>query len=220
MGESLNLFSTVINRILKTFFYLLYHRFAWAYDFVASAVSVGMWNEWVLSILPDLEGPKVLELGHGPGHLQLSLKENSIQSFGLDQSKEMGDLASQRLRLDGFASLLVNGVSQHLPFETSTFNQVVATFPTEFIVDHQTLEEVLRILKPGGSLLVIPVAWITGERFVHRIAAWLFGFTGQSPEWDDRMLTPFHDVGFSARVEYKKMESSDLVFIIADKRKT
>ena len=80
MGESLNLYSTVINRILKTFFYLLYHRFAWAYDFVATAVSVGMWNEWVLSIIPYLEGPKVLELGHGPGHLLLTLKKNSIQS--------------------------------------------------------------------------------------------------------------------------------------------
>lgn len=218
MGESLNLFSTVINRILKTFFYLLYHRFAWAYDFVATAVSVGMWNEWVLSILPDLEGPKLLELGHGPGHLQHSLKKNSIQSFGLDQSKEMGALASQRLLLEGFTPLLVNGVSQHLPFETSTFHQVVATFPTEFINDHQTLEEVIRVLKPGGSLLVLPVAWITGEGSVHRIAAWLFGITGQSPKWDDRMLNPFHDVGFSARVEYKKIESSDLVFIIADKR--
>jgi len=31
------------------------------------------------------------------------------------------------------------------------------------------------------------------------------------------MLNPFHDVGFSVRVEDKKMESSDLVFIIADK---
>lgn len=69
MGKSPNLFSTVFIKILKTFFYLLYHRFAWAYDFVATSVSVGMWDEWVFSVLPALEGPIVLELGHGPGHL-------------------------------------------------------------------------------------------------------------------------------------------------------
>lgn len=161
---------------------MLYHRFAWAYDFAASSVSVGMLNEWMFSVLPVLKGPKVLELGHGPGHFQLSLKKNSFQSFGLDQSKEMVVLASQRVLLEGFASLLVNGVSQPRPFETSTFHQVVATFPTEFIVDHQTLGEVFWVLKPGGSLLVLPVAWITGESFFHRIAAWLFGITGQSPE--------------------------------------
>jgi len=220
MGESPNLFSTVLNRILKTFFYLLYHRFAWAYDFVATSVSVGMWDEWVLSVLPDLAGPMVLELGHGPGHLQLSLRNNSIQSFGLDQSRDMGSLARQRLLLVGYSSLLVNGLAQHIPFGAGTFHQVVATFPTEFIVDHQTLEEIIRVLKPGGFLLVLPVAWITGEGFVDRIASWLFDITGQSPNWDDRMLIPFQDVGFTARVEYKKMESSELVLIIAEKNNT
>ena len=220
MGKSPNLFSTVINRILKTFFYLLYHRFAWAYDFVAASVSVGMWDEWVFSVLPDLEGPMVLELGHGPGHLQLALRKNSIQSFGLDQSREMSSLASQRLLLAGYSSLLVNGIAQHLPFSTSIFHQVVATFPTEFIVDHQTLEEVIRVLKPGGNLLMLPVARITGEGFVHRIASWLFYITGQTPEWDDRMLIPFQDVGFTARVEYTKMESSELILIRAEKRNT
>jgi len=124
----------------------------------------------------------VLELGNGPGHLQLSLKKNSFQSFSLDQSKEMGVLSSQRLLLEGFASLLVNGVSQHRPFETRIFHQVAATFPIEFIVDHPTLGEAFRVLKPGGSLLVLPVAWITGDSFFHRIAVWLFGITGQSPE--------------------------------------
>jgi len=64
---------------------------------------------------------------------------------------------------------------------------------------------------------VLPVAWIRGKNFFHRIAAWFFGITVQSPEWDDRMLNPFHDVGFSVRIGTKKMESSDLVFIIADK---
>jgi len=217
MNQATNLISTVKFRILRTFFYLLYHRFAWSYDFVANTVSIGMWKKWVFSILPEIDGPKVLELGHGPGHLQLSLANKRIQTFGLDQSKEMGILADQRLRLEGFDSILVNGVSQHIPFETGVFNQVVATFPTEFIIEHQTLKEIIRILKPGGALLVLPIVWITGDTVIQRFASWLFNITGQSPQWDDRMLYPFHRVGFSTRVKHTKMESSRLMFIIAEK---
>jgi ubiquinone/menaquinone biosynthesis C-methylase UbiE len=217
MDQATSYLSSVINKILRTFFYLLYHRFAWSYDFIANIVSIGMWNKWVLSILPEIDGPKVLELGHGPGHLQLSMAKRRIQTFGLDESKEMGILAGQRLCLDGFASNLVNAVSQNLPFETCTVHQVIATFPTEFIIEYQTLEEVIRILKPGGSLLVLPVAWITGDSILQRFAAWLFTITGQSPQWDDKVLDPFHRIGFTTRVKYKTMESSRLVFIIAEK---
>ena len=217
MNQATNLIPTVFFRILRTFFYLLYHRFAWSYDFVANIVSIGMWNKWVFSILPEIDGPRVLELGHGPGHLQLSLAKRRIQTFGLDQSKEMVILAGQRLCLEGFDSNLVNAVSQHLPFETCTFHQVVATFPTEFIIEYQTLEEVIRILKPGGTLLVLPVAWITGDSTLQRFAAWLFFITGQSPQWNDRVLDPFNRIGFTTRVKYATMESSRLVFIIAEK---
>jgi ubiquinone/menaquinone biosynthesis C-methylase UbiE len=202
---------------MRTFFNLLYHRFAWTYDFVANTVSIGMWNNWIYSVLPEVKGPMVLELGHGPGHLLVSIIKKNIIAFGIDQSKEMGILAVQRLRSEGFGSILVNGVTQHLPFKTCTFEQVVTTFPTEFIHELQTLEEVERILKPGGTLLVLPVAWITGDNILQRLAALIFNITGQSPQWDDRLLYPFHRAGFYTRVKHMTLKTSRLVFIIAKK---
>ena len=56
--------------LLRFFFYLLYHSFAFAYDLVAASVSLGRWKDWVLSVVPFIEGNRVLEIGHGPGHLQ------------------------------------------------------------------------------------------------------------------------------------------------------
>src|SRR5689334_21291852 len=56
--------------LLHIFFYLLYHPFAAAYDLVASTVSLGRWKDWILSVIPFLEGNQILEIGHGPGHLQ------------------------------------------------------------------------------------------------------------------------------------------------------
>ena len=58
---------------MRFVFYLLYHPFAFAYDLVAAAVSLGRWKKWVLSVVPFLEGNQILEIGHGPGHLQSAL---------------------------------------------------------------------------------------------------------------------------------------------------
>ena len=145
---------------LRTFFKLLYHQFAWTYDWVAAFVSLGKWETWILSALPYIQGPKVLEIGHGPGHLLLALTENGINAVGLDESIQMGRQAYHRLLQNGFSSLLINGMAQHLPFPDSNFHQVVATFPSEYIYYPQTLTEIHRVLTSGGELLALPVAWI------------------------------------------------------------
>ena len=87
-------------RFLRFFFHQLYHGFAWTYDFVAASVSIGRWRGWVLTALPYLEGPRVLELGHGPGHLQLALFESGLAPLGLDASR-------QNLYLDLYGLLLL-----------------------------------------------------------------------------------------------------------------
>ena len=75
-----------MKRLLRFFFKLLYHQFAFAYDFVAATVSVGRWQDWVSSILPFLAGTRILEIGFGPGHLQRHLLRRGLTVVGIDES--------------------------------------------------------------------------------------------------------------------------------------
>jgi ubiquinone/menaquinone biosynthesis C-methylase UbiE len=211
-----------LSALLRTFYKLLYHQFAWTYDWVAFIVSFGRGEDWVLTALAHIEDGPTLEIGHGPGHLQVALQSAGIPSVGLDMSRQMGRLAYSRLQGSGIVPALVNGCAQFLPFAGNTFKQVVATFPTEYIADPRTLTEVYRVLAPGGQLVAIPVAWITGSGLHDRLAAWLFRVTKQSPEiqsaeLDERLKKPFERDGFSARVERQSLRSSQVLVIIASK---
>jgi ubiquinone/menaquinone biosynthesis C-methylase UbiE len=206
---------------LRLFFKLLYHQLAWTYDWVAAAVSVGFWKAWVRSVIPYIEGPRVLELGHGPGHLQIALKGlpggAPFQVFGLDRSKQMGRQAARRLQRAGYSAGLTNGLAQALPFPSGTFHSVVSTFPSEYIFQRETLPEVWRVLAPGGKFVVLPLAWITGRRLPERLAALLFRVTGEAPLFHDRSLDPLRQMGFETRSEYVKLPSSRLLIIEACK---
>lgn len=208
--------------LLRTFFKLLYHQLAWTYDWVASLVSLGKWQSWIMSVLPFIEGPKVLEIGHGPGHLLLALTAAGITAVGLDESAQMSRQAHRRIVRKGFSPLLTNGLAQFLPFPDSNFHQVVSTFPSEYIYNPDSLAEIHRVLIPGGELLVLPVAWITGRKWYDRLAANLFRVTMQSPEayapsLVHELSTPFQNSGFVARPEILELENSRLLLFHAHK---
>lgn len=202
---------------LRFFFRLLYHEFAWTYDLVAWVVSLGRWKRWVYSSLPFLAGPRVLELGPGPGHLQVALARQGIQVYGMDASPQMVRQAARRVVKAHFPFRLVQGNAPDLPFASSSFDQVVATFPTEFIFQQTTLHEAWRLLRPGGSLVVLPVAWITGGGWLDRLAAGLFRFTGQAPAWDERMLAPFTRAGLEVTVHRVQWKDSETILVVARK---
>ncbi|OGO29440.1 MAG: hypothetical protein A2Z16_03290 [Chloroflexi bacterium RBG_16_54_18] len=201
---------------MRIFFDLLYHQFAWAYDFVAASVSLGMWKQWVRTTLPYLDGPRVLEIGHGPGHLLRALAAKGLYTTGLDESRWMGKIALKKLK-DTTTTQLISGYAQFLPFSSASFNQVVATFPSEFILESVTLREIRRILVKDGSLVVLPFAWITGQHLTDRLARGLFHFTNQAPAWDDRFLAPINSAGFQTEVKFLQQDRSVVAVIRAFK---
>lgn len=202
---------------LRIAYRLLYHEMAWAYDVVAATVSLGRWQQWVLTALPYLPGPCVLELGHGPGHLQVALHAAGVHAIGLDASPQMSRQARRRLQRKRLEARLIRGRAQTLPFVDGTFQQVVATFPSEYILSTETLAEIYRVLAAGGEAIVTPFAWITGHKLLERGAAWLFRVTGEAPEWNDRWLTPIRQAGFQVAVEWLDLKSSCVLLIRAVK---
>lgn len=208
-------------RFLNFFFFHLYRDWAWTYDGVAGIVSVGQWKEWVFSSLPQIQGPTVLELGHGPGHLQEKLADYPWKVYGIDSSPQMGKIALKRMRVrrktisGGYAknSSLVRCRAEFLPFPDSFFNTVVATFPSDYIFAPATLNSVYRVLKPGGQLVVLLTAWITGTSLPFRIAGWLFRTTGESSEMDPKWSQPIREAGFEPAFEWIELEYSRVLMI-------
>jgi ubiquinone/menaquinone biosynthesis C-methylase UbiE len=224
------LLSSYLSRFLKFFFHHLYHNFSWGYDLVSGIVSLGMWNKWVRSCMPFIRGPKVLELGHGPGHLQTALMETGFEVFGLDESKQMGRQASKRIKkywmkskdITVYAQLpsLVRCLTQTIPFQSSSFQSVVATFPTEYIFDPVTLSEVHRILDPSGQLIVVFSARLPDDKLPQRFATWLFHVTGQTGDWHDNLTQVFRRNHFEVSLEWVTVRSNRVLIVIANKTYT
>lgn len=201
-------------RFMRFFFNLLYHPFAFAYDLVAWVVSFGRWKDWVFSTLPHLQGTHILELGHGPGHLQRLLLDRGLFAIAIDESTQMGRLAKRRL---GTSHRLTRGISQSLPFPNESFDCVVATFPTEYIYDQRTLAEVKRVLRSGGRLVVLPVTYPKSG-----FLQWLYKITRESPAAFDeaikeRLQTPFQEAGFVVVTKIVELASSRLIILLAEK---
>jgi ubiquinone/menaquinone biosynthesis C-methylase UbiE len=150
---------TPVGRLLRFAFRHLYTRFAWAYDLVAAGVSFGEWKQWGRAVIPFLPaGQRLLEVGHGPGHLHLALRQLGYPVAGIDLSPQMGMLASRCLARAGLSSTVARASVYQLPFPDASFGAVVSTFPAEFIFSPIMLAETCRVLWPGGRLLVVPNA--------------------------------------------------------------
>ncbi len=186
---------------LRAFFDLLYTRLAWIYDLVAWTSSMGQWRTWQQVALADLPEGRVLELGHGPGHLLLDLGSLRPSVFGVDSSRQMNRQAARRLRRKGMPARLARASAAALPFPAEAFGAVVSTFPSEYILDPRAASEARRVLGPGGCLVIIPTAEITGTAIYDRFARWLYAVTRQSGDVTDAGLEPLRQAGFTAEAD-------------------
>lgn len=186
---------------LAVFFRLLYSRLAWSYDFVAWFVSAGSWYAWVDVAVEDLPAGRILEIGHGTGHLIHKLQSEGQSAWAVDASRQMSRLARRRIQKDNLPLNLSRAKAQALPFPSGCFAAVLATFPSEYISDPQTLREINRVLQDGGMLFVVLSATIAGHRLPDAFAKWLFEITGQSSSPLSLDQAAWRELGFEARLE-------------------
>jgi ubiquinone/menaquinone biosynthesis C-methylase UbiE len=208
----------LIARLLEFFFHHLYHGLAFTYDLVAWTVSLGHWIEWTKTVISHIRGRRVLELGHGPGHLQRILRDLGLGAFGLDESSQMSRLARRHLLQSGYAQPnLTRGLGQALPFANGSFDSIIATFPAPYIAEARTLSEAYRVLRNGGRLIVLPAAWPK-----NRFLRWLYQVTGESPAegadiLKEKVIALLSRAGFEGDAKPMEEKSAALLVFIAEK---
>jgi ubiquinone/menaquinone biosynthesis C-methylase UbiE len=203
---------------LRVFFRLLYNEFAWVYDVVAWLVSLGEWKAWGRTTLAHLCGEQVLELGHGPGHLLVAMAERGLAPVGLDASPQMGRQAQKRVLRAGLTAPLLRARAQSLPFRTASLDSIVATFPTEFVVDPRTLREVTRALGPGGRLVVALWIRFEGTGVAARFLRGLYRVTGQNEPAPDAFKPWLEEMGLSPRVVWEQVGRTAVMLVVAENR--
>jgi ubiquinone/menaquinone biosynthesis C-methylase UbiE len=197
----------------------LYHEAVWAYDLAAWLVSLGRWADWRRQVLDFAVGERLLELGFGTGHLLVEAAARGFEVWGADPSREMQRVAGRRIRAHRSDARRALARAQALPFADRTFDTIIATFPTSYIVHPATFHEVRRLLRgDDGRFVVTGVGFRTDNAFVRSLMRRLFG-GGYSDEGTElyRDMAAAH--GFTATViEDRSKVTRVLVFVLQPTR--
>jgi ubiquinone/menaquinone biosynthesis C-methylase UbiE len=209
--------------LIKLGFHLLYYQMAWTYDAVAWSVSFGQWAAWRRLALSFLQSGPTLELAYGTGAFFAEMSEAGYQPVGVDLSPYMARLAGQRLRRRDLPLRLNRARAQHLPFPANHFANVVATFPTDYMLVRDTMIEIHRVLRsaagaqPAGRLVVVFEGQLHGPWPLRPLIDWLYEITGQRTLPPTKPLSLLNPSGFTARWERVEREGAVARLLIAEK---
>ena len=141
---------------------------------------------------------RVLDCGVGTAELSLALgkaRPQSVQISGIDISPGMLKQAGCKFDTAGIDVDLKQADVRELPYPDNTFDAVIAAHILEHLSSPSTaLQEIHRVLKPGGSVLVcctrrslsgrfIQIKWRTHAVSASQLEKWFIqaGFAGVMP---------------------------------------
>ena len=134
------------------------HNSASGYDLAASVYDHkekyldSFENNKLIEKLGDISGKKILDAGAGTGRATIRLASLGADVTALDASGEMLKVLKNKTKKN---IETVVGDAENMPFASETFDIVVAVFLiVHFNNPKYFFEEVYRVLKPGGILLV------------------------------------------------------------------
>ena len=141
----------------------MFNDIAYRYDFLNHFMSMGIdiqWRKKALRKLKDLQPKKMLDVATGTGDFAIlahkMLQPNSIT--GIDISEGMLSHGREKISKLGLGDkiTLELGDSETISFPDKTFDAITVAFGVRNFENlEKGLSEMLRVLKPGGKLVIL-----------------------------------------------------------------
>ena len=145
-----------------------YSTYAKVYDVAVKLLPV--WKTWIKTVIPHIEGDRVLEASFGTGYLLMQYA-NNYETYGIDFNKVMLEVAQKNLSRKGVKASLQWANVENLPFPSNYFDTIVNTMAfTGYPNGEQAMSEFYRVLKAGGRLLIVDFDYPANR---NRLGYWL-----------------------------------------------
>jgi demethylmenaquinone methyltransferase / 2-methoxy-6-polyprenyl-1,4-benzoquinol methylase len=135
----------------------LFAAIAPRYDLINDLQSFGLHRRWKRRLVELAEirhSDRALDLCCGTGDVAFALQAAGAEVIGCDFSEPM--LAVARKRAAQSNLVFAQADALHLPFAEETFDVVTISYGLRNLADFEGgLREMLRVLKPGGRLLIL-----------------------------------------------------------------
>lgn len=140
----------------------MFNNIAFRYDFLNSLLSLGIhkgWRKKAVDVFKHKNPQFILDVASGTGDFAIeSLQANPQKIIGIDISAGMLEIGMQKikkLRLENKIELQLAD-AEHLSFPDNYFDVITVGFGVRNFENLEAgLKEMLRVLKPGGDLVII-----------------------------------------------------------------
>jgi SAM-dependent methyltransferase len=127
-------------------------------DFATAAQQIAEVGVTTVDRAGVASGDVVLDVACGAGNATIPAAKTGAKTTGLDITPELLEAGKKSAAEHGVEIEWIHGDAQDLPFDDATFDVVLSVFGCMFAPDHRkAAEELVRVLKPGGRMLV--AAW-------------------------------------------------------------
>lgn len=132
------------------------------YDGLNRVISFGIdikWRKKVVEIVKKTNPSTILDIATGTGDLAINLTQTKANSIiGLDISEGMLNVGRKKIEKLNLSSTIkmVVGDSENMPFDDNSFDAITVAFGVRNFENlEKGLSEIYRVLKPGGTFVVL-----------------------------------------------------------------